>query len=393
MAGTMHDPTTRTEVQSGTRSSQGRTRLLTLVLTLLAVITLIHFIAVTHTAYPTVVTANCLDLVRNSDYTKLVPFHPPSQQMNAVQFVNELTGGQPSALVEVTATSPQQLMDVYIYGCTLLQNNARPTPTPVLTLLFKQQGLQQGTVTITPAHTLSISRLDTTISAAEDTLLQPLEQNIYREYAWRNGRFVAKLFPGLYPVMSYNEASALQDQANSGQALPWNDPQNTCIQMAQDLFHWSTDQIHTSIVQANAITAHVLLQRTQSNLSITVTLTRLVQHNNQGIWIVTDARTPGMSLDATALPIPASSPLTLHGIAAQGNSQNSTITSTLFDHTFKTINILSSQLQEQHDGTFSGSITYTNAVSDQPGLLLLQAASGDSANGAQKLLLTNLLLG
>ena len=206
-----------------------RPPLLTILLALLAVIALLRLIAAIHVAYPANTANNCADLIRNNDYTKNIPQLTRTQQITAVQLVNELTGGQPAAMVQVADTSPQQLLDIYIYGCSMQH------PTPMLALLFKQQRLVEGTAVITQAHTLSIGQLDTSLGPDADTQLLPLQQNIYHEYRWIKGALVQTIFPGLYPVTSRSEAEELQDQANKG-PLPWDDPLTTAKQMAQDLF-------------------------------------------------------------------------------------------------------------------------------------------------------------
>src|SRR3984893_3060566 len=203
-------------------------RPLTILLSITALLALIHLIAITHTAYPTAPINDCLNLIRNTDYTKFVQLHPRTQQINDVQFVDQLVGGQPAALVSVTDNSPQHLLDLYIYGCSSQKQN------PALTLLFKQQGLVQGTASVTGANTLSVGELDRTLTQNATMLLAPLQQNIYREYSWRNNALVQTSFPGLYPVTNRSEAEELQEQVSNGQALPWTDPLTTVQQMAKD---------------------------------------------------------------------------------------------------------------------------------------------------------------
>src|ERR1700730_10815845 len=85
-------------------------RPLTILLSIIALFALIHLIAVTHTAYPTAPINDCLNLIRNTDYSKFVQLQPQMQQIHEVQFVDQLVGGQPAALVSVTDNSPQHLL-------------------------------------------------------------------------------------------------------------------------------------------------------------------------------------------------------------------------------------------------------------------------------------------
>ena len=185
--------------------------LLTILLTLLAMMTLLHFTAAININFPANALNNCSQLIRTNDYTKSIPQLRRTQHIAAVQLVNELTGGQSAAMVQVADTGAQQLLDVYIYGCSM--HHTRPK----LALLFKQQGLIEGTAVITQAHTLSISQLDTSLEPDADAQLLPLQENVYREYRWIKGALVQTVFPGLYPVTSRSEAEELQDKANRGE--------------------------------------------------------------------------------------------------------------------------------------------------------------------------------
>src|SRR5579859_441217 len=365
------------------RHARGR-KLLTVMILILASLALIHFIAVSHTAYPTLTTVNCLDLIRNSDYTKFVQVDHRTQAMGAVQLVDQLLDEQPAALVPVEDTGPQHLLDVYVYGCTQQQQH------PTLTLLFKQQGLIQGTLAVTGSNTLSIGELDTTISQDHAMLLQPLQQNVYRQYSWHDNTFIQTVFPGLYPVTSRSEADALQDQANNGQSLPWSDPLISAQQMAKDLFHWSGDTVHATLQDVNDKTAHVLLIQQRPHLEVRVTLTRLVQPTATGLWFVTEARTPGMTLDQPIVNLPLISPLSLQGTGALSDGET---TALLFDHTLAPMHPLNpGPIHVSGTGAFSGSLLYTSTISNQPGLLLIESLPPNGSTEAGQLLLTGLIL-
>src|SRR5579863_2564784 len=161
-----------------------RPRLLTIICFVLAIIALIHFIAVTHSAYPTVTPTTCQGWLRTMDYTQAVDLQTKTQQMGAVQFVNQLVGGQPAVMVQINGTDAQQTQDIYIFGCTQQQQQFK------LTTLFSQRSLSQGTATISSDNTLITSALDTRQSSQNSALEQPLQQNIYREYQWQHNAFV-----------------------------------------------------------------------------------------------------------------------------------------------------------------------------------------------------------
>lgn len=366
------------------RHSKWRPKLLTIILSLLALLALAHFVAVYHMTNPGLAsTQSCASLIHNTDYTQIVPVQPKTQRMAAVQFVNDVTGGQPSALIQVEDLSSQQKLDVYLYDCTRQQDK------PTLNLIFKQQGLIKGSVDITQTHTLSIGQIDTTLPADSDALLLPLQQNVFQEYAWQNGSLHQLTFPGLYPVTSRSEAEALQDEANNGQTLPWSDPLATARQMAQDLFQWPDKSIQATLKDKSGNEAHVLLEKKGAHIEVTVTLDRLIQADNKGLWWVTNAQTPGITLDQTQFNSPLSSPLQIQGTIVPTHEK---ITATLFNHTLAAIPLQNgNNLQSDSAGHFSGTLTYDNIFPDQPGLLMITVyPKADDDDG--RLFLTNLTL-
>lgn len=328
----------------------------------------------------------CQSLIRSTDYTKYVQLQANTQQMGAIQYVDQLAGGQPAALVSVTGTDSQQTLDVYIYGCVMQQH------TTSLTLLFKQQGLTQGTVSVSRANTLILGERDTTLSPETTAILQPMQQDIYQEYRWQPrqqgqpGTFVRVLFPGLYPVTSRSEAETLQQQANNGQQLPWSDPQKTAEQMAKDLLSWQNIDVSDSILDNDGTTAHVLL--IQPNLHIVVTLSHLVQHDSHGLWFVTNAQSQGITLNA--LPVPVTSPLMLQGTVS---TTSGGATATLFDHTLTRVSSLNTTgLAVQADGSYSGSIYYTGIQLNQQGVLLIENMPPNGVSEPAQVLLTSVVI-
>ena len=359
----------------------------TVVLAVLAVFALWHIFTVMGKDSTVKPSADCMGLIRTTDYTQTVHLQTQSQEMEAVQFVNQLAGGQPAALVQVTNADAQHSLDVYIYGCAMQKHH------PQLTSLFTQHGLVQGTASVSQANTLATSELDTSLPADASVLLQPLQQNVYREYAWHNGAFVQVAFPGLYPVSSSNEAAALQQEANSGQSLPWADPLATAEQMARDIFKWPVISSQDAIVSNDGTTAQVQLVQQSPPLQVTVTLKRLVQTGNKGLWFVTGAKTAGITLDQTNFSMPVTSPVQFQGTGALVDGQN---TIQLFDHTLSPLSFGSdAQLHVNADGSYTGSLSYAHIAREQQGLLLIQSLPAQANYNVEpgQLLLVSVILG
>ncbi len=375
-------------------------RLLAPVLLLLIVIAIAHLLIVTHqpTAPAVTLSTNCADFIRATDYTQSVKLQSNTEQMSAVEFVSQLDGGQPAALVQVTHNATPPTLDVYIFGCALQAQK------PHMTTLFTGRGLQQGTVEISSAGTLMTGALDTTITPDASAFLLPLQQNIYREYAWQNGAFKQVAFPALYPVESRVEAEALQKNADSGQTLPWNDPLATAEELSRDIFKWPAVDARNTVSSNNGITAQVELFQAKPHLLVDVTLQRLLQHDNKGLWFVVSAHSAGITLGLggqprTTLPqdittqTPLTAPIHLSGTSVLADGATS---STLFDHTLSPIsNATGITLKVNANGTYTGSLAYSGIIADQQGLLLIQSLPAAANNQVEsgQLLLVPVLLG
>ncbi len=368
-------------------------RPLALLLVALALIALAHFLIVAHqSATPASAPAtNCTALIRTADYTQRVNLQAASEQMAAVEFVSQLDRGQPASLVQVVHNDSQNTLDAYVFGCFMHGNK------PQLTTLLAQRGLPQGTVEVSKANTLITGVLDTTISADASAFLLPLQQNIYREYAWHTGAFSRVAFPGLYPVASRAEAEALQQDADSGQTLPWSDPLATAEELSKDVFKWPTVDARDTAMNNDGTTAQVELFQSSPPMVVNVTLQRLLQHDNKGLWFVVAAHTTAITLELagqkrTALTV-LRAPIQLSGTSALADGSTS---ATLFDHTLTAIaSATNVPLQVNGDGTYTGLLNYSGIVPDQQGLLLIQSLplAGNNQVETGQLLLVPVLLG
>lgn len=365
--------------------------LLSVLLTLLAIMVLLQLTASINITYPINDVNNCYKLIRTNDYTKSIPPLTRTQYVTSVQLVNELMRGEPAAMVQVANTDAEHQLDIYIYGCSIQDT------MPKLRLLFKQQGVVDGTAVITQAHTLSISQLDTSLSPDTDAQLLPLQQNIYREYRWTKGALVQTVFPGLYPVTSRSEAEELQDDANKGDTFPEDDPLTTAKEMARDLFRWPDSKMHATLQDSNTTTAHVLLVHDSPHLKVTVTLNRLIQHTSSGLWFVTGAHTAGITVDPSPVTTPIASPMSVQGTIKHIDGH---VDLRLFDHT---LTLLPKPAHPnypalptftvQPNGHYTATIPYSGQMPNQPGLLLIEDIPSDKSKDTGLLLLTSVLLG
>lgn len=332
----------------------------------------------------------CGELLRAADYPQVVHLQAQSQEMAAIQLVDNLAGASQAALVQVTNHVGPRTLDVYVFGCTMRRQR------PQLTRLLAQRRLAQGTVELTPEHTLITKALDTQISAGLVPFLQPLQQNIYHEYAWQQNGFAQVPFPGFYPVTSRAEANALQRSADDGQTMPWNDPVTTALQMSKDLLQWSPDP-QAQVLSRVGDTAVISLTRQSPHVVLAVTLKQLIRPDSTGLWFVTDARTRGMLLTnpgtlAQPLAVSQNSPIHFSGASALIDGQT---TATLFDHTMAPISQAANvPLQVRRDSSYAGTLSYASLASGQQGVLLIESMpkAENFAYESGQMLLTGIIL-
>lgn len=362
-----------------------RPHLLTFLSGALAIIAAVHFIAVTHSAYPASVPATCEGWLRTRDFTQIVHLNAKTQQMGAIQFVDQLIGGQPAVMVQDASTDAQQKLDVYIFGC--VQHKQQFS----LTTLFAQHDLIEGTASTSDANTLITSQLDTSQPAQNSVLEGPLQQNIYREYRWQRGAFTQIAFPSLYPVASRSEAEALQQQADNGQSLPWSDPLVTAEQMAKDLFQWTGSDPQDMVTSNNGTTARVQLVQQSPPVTIIVTLKRLIRQNAKGLWFVTGVQSNGFTLAHPASEQRITSPLALTGAGALADG---TLTVELFNHAFNPVSLtITSTPVVDSSGNYTTTISYSLPLPEQEGLLLVESSPPGGSSEAGQLLMEKVIIG
>jgi hypothetical protein len=323
-------------------------------LLLTGMIVLLLLSGVGFTARQVYLTTTCAGLISSADYAQAV--HLPKGAQMTVQGADRLEDGEPAALVQVR--TPQNTLWVWVFGCANHQGH------PQLIQLFEQQGLKQGIAEVSEAGTLLTATLDTTPQRSG-----PFQQYLCQEYAWQQGRFVLRPFPGFYPVTSRLEAEALQQRAHSGS---WRDPAATAVQMSRDLLHW-TGEVETSLTSQTQSTAQVQLTRENPHVVLNVTLQRLIEPNQAGIWFVTDTNTGGMILTRPGtidqpFETMVSSPIALGGVSALIDGQT---TATLLDHTLTLLG--QTTISVADDSTFTATLAYPKLPASEPGVLVIES--------------------
>jgi hypothetical protein len=202
-----------------------------------------------------------------------------------------------------------------------------------------------------------------------------MQQNIYREFTWQGNHFTQLPFAGFYPVSSKTEAQILQQSKLGANDLPWHDPIATSVQMSKDLLQWS-ETPQSRLISQTSTEAVVELTRQHPQSVVNVTLKRLLQPNKNGLWFVTDARSPGLLLsepDKLNQPLRTSvtSPIAFSGANVLIDGQT---TVTLLDHTLTPLDQANSlPLNIRPDSTYTASLPYAHLLSGQQGVIVIRS--------------------
>jgi hypothetical protein len=154
-----------------------------------------------------------------------------------------IENGAMAALVDVRYYAAGSRLDFYVY------DNLSGTPAR----RFNVQNLIGGQASISPTNT---------IITAENPTNDPLGPNLFKEYSWNGNGYGQILFPGIFPYMTHYQAEQEQAIVNA-QALQvtatpttkfsvWQDSAYAVVgKMAQDIFHWSSNNVQSTTIAFN----------------------------------------------------------------------------------------------------------------------------------------------
>lgn len=197
------------------------------------------------------------------------------------------------ALVTVSYNASGSVVDVYVYD-----NLLAATPTPI----FKLQNLVKGEAKISGDNSLETAQVDPDSYANSGQDDAGYTVDLFREFKWSAGvgTLVQVPFAGIFPDLTRYQAEADQVQVNQGHQ-PWK---LSAIQTAQalgvSLLHWNTDAPATLVKGGGNHDAQAIVNlknaASDPGNGITISMARLEQNTNGGIWIVTDVESSGLSL-------------------------------------------------------------------------------------------------
>jgi len=332
----------------------------------------------------------CPDAVKGPAHWTAIIAPTTSSKVESVSCAN--LKGIPSlqALVTVRYDGSGAILDVCAYDHIT-------DPSPVQ--LFKLQNLTKGDAKISDYNTVMIAEVDPNSSINAGKPNANLTQDLFREFKWSDaaGTLVPVAFPAIFPDLTRYQAEADQAQVNQGHQ-PWKLSATLTAQAlaaSQSLLKWNPNAPATIVSGGGMHDINAVVNVKSTNPgggTITVTMSRLEQNNNGGIWEVTSVATAGMSITAPHDRDRLTSPVTVTGT---GNAFEGKIGKVIIlDHLYTNIG------QSDANGaigngstTFSSSVTYNSTFKTgiQEGVVVLYSYSNADGSIAGAVMVKEML--
>jgi len=312
-----------------------------------------------------------------SYWDAIIPTQPGNTKVESVTCGNLMGVSALQAVVTVRASGAGAKLDIYVYN-----HITDPTPSKIFALM----GLYKGKVKISTYNTLLTAEVDQDSSVNQGKSDTEFVLDLSREFKWSDnaGTFVPIAFPGIFPDMTRYQAEDDQQAVNQGEAHWKLDATIVASTFATTLLQWPSDPPATLVSGGgqNDETAVVSVRNPKpAGGTIKLTMDRLENNSNGGIWIVTTAMSDGTAITE---PDPnklgqISSPVTVKG---KGNAFEAVIGKVfVLDHNYHQLGTADAHSPAGGEGngntTFSTSVSYTSTFSNglQDGLVVLYSYS------------------
>ncbi|HEY6407723.1 MAG TPA: hypothetical protein VIY29_09675, partial [Ktedonobacteraceae bacterium] len=332
----------------------------------------------------------CPDAVKDPAHWTSIIAPTPGTKVESVSCANLKGTPALQALVTVRADGSGAILDLFVYDHI-------SDPSPVQ--LFKLQNLTKGDAKISGYNTVMTAEVDPNSSINVGQPNVNLTVDLFREFKWSDGAgtLVPVAFPGIFPDLTRYQAEADQAQVNQGHQ-PWKLSATMTAQAlaaSQDLLKWSTNA-PAKIVSGGGthdINAVVTVRSTdQVSGMIRVTMSRLEQNSNGGIWEATSVTSDGMSITVPQDRDRLSSPASVRGT---GNAFEGKIGRVMvLDHLYKNIGQRDANGANGNGSTtFSSSVTYNSSFKTgiQEGVVVLYSYSNANSSIAGAVMVKEML--
>lgn len=323
-----------------------------------------------------------------SHWDPIIPTQANVSKVESITCANLMGNPTLQALVVVRFAGTGSMLDLYVY-----RNITDANPAQV----FKLQSLYKGSAKISNYNTVLTGEVDQNSSINAGKPNVGLTQDLFREFKWSDGAgtFVPVSFPGLFPDLTRYQAEIDQAQVNQGHD-PWKlSAQTVSSTLAVTLLKWSASA-QTTIVSGGGqrdVDAVVTVKNTgPGGNSIKVTLSRLENNANGGIWEATAVEATGMSITSPQSRDRLNSPVAVTGT---GNAFEGKIGQVvILDHLYTTIGHADANgATGNGPTTFSANVSYTTTFKGgtQEGIVQLYSRSNADGSIAGTVMIKELL--
>jgi hypothetical protein len=238
-------------------------------------------------------------------------------KVESVSFANVMGNQSLQALVTVRHSDANSTLDVYVFN-----NITSKHPTQI----FKLTGLIKGEAKMSYYNSIMTAEVDTNSAVNAGETVSQMKLDLYREFAWNNGKMSQVAFPGIFPEMTRYEAEIAQASVNAGHDTWKNDPVAVAKALKAEAFNWQRI-VTTKVLSGGGphdVYATVQVQEApiqNAQPTIVVTLSRL-EGNTHNMWVaigVADSKT--LTLKNITPRQVIKSPVTLEGTGSAFEGQ------------------------------------------------------------------------
>jgi hypothetical protein len=332
----------------------------------------------------------CPDAVKDPAHWTSIIAPTPGTKVESVSCANLKGTPALQALVTVRADGSGAILDLFVYDHI-------GDPSPVQ--LFKLQNLTKGGAKISGYNTVMTAEVDPNSSINVGQPNANLTVDLFREFKWSDsaGTLVPVAFPGIFPDLTRYQAEADQAQVNQGHQ-PWKLSATMTAQAlaaSQNLLRWNPNAPATIVSGGGLhdINAVVTVRSTNTvSGMIRVTMSRLEQNSNGGIWEVTFVTSGVMSITVPQDRDRLSSPAIVKGT---GNAFEGKIGRVIvLDHLYKNIGQSDANGANGNGSTtFSSSVTYNSSFKTgiQEGIVVVYSYSNANSSIAGAVMVKEML--
>ncbi len=320
----------------------------------------------------------CPEAVSTTQYwDALVPTEPPNNMVENVTCASLMGTTSLQALVTVRSAGSGRALDVHVYN-----NITAPKPDEV----FQLQNLLDGDAKISGYNTIITGEVDQNSQVNKYQNNANFTMDLFREFKWfaNTNTFYPIAFPGLYPDLTRYEAESDQQKVNSGQQTWQLDAVQVANRFAYTYLQWSLSSPATveSGGHSGDATATVSIKNAEAdNASIQVAMSRLENNTTNGIWIVKNVTSDGLTITTPTNLDNIGSPITITG---QGNASGGAIGPVaILDHLGEKIG--DAQVTSNGNASFSANASFqaTFTGGDEEGIVVVYRydTAGDAISG------------